>query len=146
MENLNFYNPELHEIIKKQEGTVRIKILPDDEDGDNYYRNTTKFAIGEHIMTADTSPECLIHYLLEPLFTHYPKEVTIEDLPIERHPVKPSAKTSYLMMPCPLEDQYLATPSDFADRNDVGIIIDGITYMPDHAKWNYHVTNRGIQA
>ena len=31
MENLNFYDPDLHEIIKRQDGAVRINILPDDE-------------------------------------------------------------------------------------------------------------------
>ena len=140
MENLNFYDPDLHEIIKQQEGTVRISILPGDEDRD--YRNTTKFAIGKNVITADTSPDCLVHYLLEPLFAHYPREVTIDDRPIERHPFQPSAQTNYLMMPCPLEGQYYEEPYNFTGSNDVGIIIDGITYMPDHARWNYHVTSR----
>ena len=142
MENLNFYNPDLHEIIKRQKGTVQIRILPNDENRNPYYSNTTKFAIGENVITADTSPDYLIHFLLEPLFVHYPEKVTIDDRPVERHPFQPSAQTSYLMMPCPLEGQYYEKPSDFAERNDVGIIIDGITYMPDHASWNYHVTNR----
>ena len=144
MENLNFYDPDLHEIIKRQDGAVRINILPDDEaTGNHHYRNTTKFAIGENVMTADTSPDCLIHYILEPLFAHYPEEVTIDGRPIEKHPFQPSAQTRNLLMPYPLEGQYFGktSNSDFTDRNDVGIIIDGITYMPDHASWNYHITN-----
>ena len=140
MEHLNFYDQSLHEIIKQQGAPLKIRIFPNEDPNASPYENA-KFAIGEHIITADTTPACLIHYLLEPMLAHYPHVVTIDDRPIERRPFVPKVEHSYNLMPHPLEGQYAKRKPDFSYHVDAGIMIDGVTYAPHHACWEYQTVD-----
>lgn len=140
MENANFFDEEMHRIIKNQPGAVHIKIL-DNPDEESYHR-TTEFMIGEAQMRADASPDVLVNYLLEPLLEHHPHPVTINGHPIERLEFKPQTSTSYSLMPRPTEGSYTERQNEFAGHRDAGIIIDGVTYLPTHPQWAYNIIDR----
>ena len=141
MYNVNFYDPQLHQVIKGQKNSIDITILPTtDDNGDP--QEKTAFAIGNSRMTADTNGDCLIHYLLEPLLEHHPLPVTVDGKPIRRFSFEPRTATSYNLMPKPLEGNYTDPYNDFSGDRRAGIIIDGVKYLPDHAQWTYNVLNQ----
>ena len=138
MYNVNFYDAELHRAITNQKDTVRITTRHDPED-DAGPNAQTSFAIGETVMSADTSPECLVHYLLQPLLEHHDRPVTIDGHSMERLRFQPKAATRYRLMPRLLEGNHRPHRDDFAGHRQAGIIIDGVKYLPNHAQWSYDV-------
>ena len=141
MYNANFYDPQLHQVIKGQKDSIDITILPTTNSSEDP-QEQTEFAIGDSRMTADTDGDCLIHYLLEPLLEHHPLPVTVDGKPIRRLSFEPRTATSYHLMPKPLEGNYTDRYNDFRGDRGAGIIIDGVKYLPDHAQWTYNVLKR----
>ena len=137
MSNRNFFDSQLHQVIKRQPGEIRIRIFIDEHQ--TSHQRQTKFFIGDHLLGADTNPDDLFHYLLKPLLAHYPHEVTVNDRPITRQPFQPTVQHYHQTLPRPLEEQYRPRDADFTQHNNVGVIIDGVTYLPQHASWDYNV-------
>ena len=99
--------------------------------------------IGDHLLRANTGPEPFYHYLLKPMLTHFPYPVLINDRPLHHRPFEPQVQHIYHRLPVPLEEQLLDKGADFSQFHDVGIMIDGITYLPPHPIWDYQVTKPG---
>lgn len=141
MSNLNFFDPDLHQLIKRNADDLRIHILPYEGPADEH-PTQTKFKIGDYLITADTSPEEFYHYLLKPMLTHFPNQVMIDDRPLQRRPFEPQVQHIYHTFPSPLEQRLFTKGTDFSQFHDVGVIIDGITYLPPHPIWDYQVTDQ----
>ena len=139
MDNLNFFDPGLHEIIKKNAHDLRVRILPYEGPEDQYQTNT-QFTIGDQLLNADAPPDVFYHCLLKPLLAHFPNQVMIDDHPLNRRPFVPQVQHIHRRPPSPLEERLYNYSPNFSQFQDVGVIIDGITYLPPHPIWNYQVT------
>lgn len=55
MDNINFYNPELHQVVKNQQDVINIRILtnPNEKSQEDAH---TEFTIGDTQMKVDTGP------------------------------------------------------------------------------------------
>lgn len=137
MYNMNFYDPELHQIIKDQPDEVRITILGNPTEEPD--RKHTEFMVGDVRTKADADPARLVQYLLKPLLEHHHRPVIIDGRPIERLELQPKASTSYRIMPHPMEGSYNERRDNFAGHRHAGIIVDGVKYLPEHAQWTYNV-------